>query len=394
MNAQTQFTNYIIAGVEASLARVRAAEYVVPEADRQQAWQILSFALKVDEAWPVTRELLLELAPKMEMAGFREEWIPYLEKGIQCARNIDDGVTVAECELQIGILYRLMSRFVEASSWTTTSIEHFAAYNNDYGQARALNELAWLNQLQHDYESAEQHVEWGLALAATAPQICADAWRVKGMIAIGRRQWEVAVSNHHQALNFFRALDDARKVAWSMQNIGYALKELGELDEASHYLNQAVKTLKKLDDHYHLAIVWMNLANIFVMQSNLRPAYKLFIAAFKIFERYGDLLYQAHILTNQGILLLELNEPITAQSMFRRAANLYLSLSDLLWHINAMDGLVMALIASGENQDAVQMADQALALLPQIQSSAYYENLLTKLTEHRSEAESVVSATV
>ena len=74
---QALFTNYIIAGVGASLARVRTAEYVVADVDRQQAWHLLSFALKVEEAWPVTRALVVALAPKLELAGCREDWIPY-----------------------------------------------------------------------------------------------------------------------------------------------------------------------------------------------------------------------------------------------------------------------------------------------------------------------------
>ncbi len=394
MRSQTLFTNYIIAGVEASLARVQAAEHVVPESDRQQAWHLLSFGLKLDDAWPVTRELLLALAPKMELAGFREEWIPYLEKGIQCAQKVGDGLVAAECELQIGMLYQLMSRFEDASSWLLISIEHFDAHNDTQGQARALNELAWLEQLQHHYEAAEQHVARSLALSATDQQICADAWRIKGMIAIGRRRWQEAVSSHLQALNIFQELGDVRKMAWSMQNMGYALRELGQLDEAKYHLESAAKTLQQLQDHHHLAIVWMNLANVFLSQDNPQSAYELFMVAQEKFEKHGDLLNQAHTLTNQGIALLKLGKLVIAQSMFRKAAHVYRALDDWIWHINALDGIVMALTASGQYSEALQIADQALAILPQIRSSTYYENLLGKLTEHRSAAESMVSATV
>lgn len=387
------FTHYIIAGVEASLARVQAA-YVVPETDRQQAWQILSFAFKLEDAWPMARALLLTLAPKMEMAGFREEWIPYLAKGLHCAQTVGDVRTTAECELQIGILHRLMSRFEEAASWLTLSIEHFAKQHDIQGRARALNELAWLEQLQHHYEAAERCVEQALALAATTPQICADAWRIKGMIAIGRRQWAEATDSHHQALRLFQELGDIRKAAWSMQNTGYALKELGELEEAVHYLQQAAATLQQLQDQHHLAIVWMNLASVFVSQKNLQAGYELFVVTQEVFERHGDLLNQAHTLTNQGIALLQLNEPVTAQSMFRKAAQIYQTLGDSVWYINALDGLVMALIASGQCGEAVQMADEAFALLPRIQHSAYYDSLLKKLTDHRAEAEAQVSVAV
>lgn len=390
MNAQALFNNYIIAGVEASLARARVAEYVVPEADRQQAWHLLSFAFKVEAAWPVARALLFALAPKMELAGFREEWIPYLEKGLHCANQVGDDQAAAECELQIGILYRLMSRFEDACIWTTKSVALFAAQRDTLGQARALNELAWLEQLQHHYESAEEHVEQALALASARPQVCADAWRVKGMIAIGRRQWSDAAHCHRQALGLFRTVGDVRKVAWSMQNTGYALKEFGAIEEAEQYLQQAAETLDHLQDQHHLAIVWMNLANVFVHQGKLQLAYERFVVAQELFEKHGDLLNQANGLTNLGLVLLQQEEPTAAQSMFRRAADLYQTLGDLIWHVNALDGLVMALNASRQYTEAVQIADHALAILPQIEWSAYYASLLEKLTEHRSTAEWMV----
>jgi tetratricopeptide (TPR) repeat protein len=213
------------------------------------------------------------------------------------------------------------------------------------------------------------------------------------MIAIGRRQWKEAASSHRQALKLFQKLGDARKAAWSLQNTGYALGELNELDKAKYHLKNAAKTLQQLQDHHHLAIVWMNLANVLVKQGKFQSAYELLVASQKIFEKHSDLLHQAHVLTNQGIVLLGLDEPLTAQSMFNRAAVLYKVLNDLVWHINALDGLVMALTASGQYLEAIQIADQALAILPQIRSSAYYENLLGKLTEHRSEAEPLVSVT-
>ncbi|MCB0061974.1 MAG: tetratricopeptide repeat protein [Caldilineaceae bacterium] len=386
MNSQTLFNNYIIAGVEASLARVRAAEYVVPEADRQQAWQILSFALKVDEAWPVTRELLLELAPKMEMAGFREEWIPYLEQGLYYAKCVGDGQVAAGCELQMGILYRLMSQYEEAHQLIQASVVQFVKQNHAVGQANALNELAWLAHLQHHYAAAEKYVEQAIALSTSDQQVLANARRIQGMIAIGNRQWTEAVDLHHQALTLFQQLDDKRKSAWSIQNIGYALNELGRLDEAESYLRQAIERLQMLNDSYHLAIAKMNLANVLVNQGNATPAHELFVAAQQVFETHGDRLNQARVQTNLGIVLLDLQVYSDSQARFRIAARLYEDLGDQIWHINALDGLVMALTSNRQYSDAIEIADKGLALLPNIYGTAYYENLLGKLTNHRNEA--------
>ncbi len=384
---QSLFVSYIVAGVTASWQQVQATEASIPEPIRQQAWHILSFALDTPAAWSVTRTLLLALAPKMEQAGFREDWIPYLEKGVVCAQASGDAQSVAECELQLGLLYRLLSRFDEAKLWTTASVEHFAAQEDIHAQARALNELAWLEQLQHHYVDATYHVEQALAHLPPTDPNRAISFRVKGMIAIGQRQWQQAINFHHEAFILFQQIGDVRKVAWSMQNMGYALKELGELQEARTYLTQAAETLNHLQDHYHEAIVWMNLANVFVQQHEAKPARELLLAAQQVFKMHGDLLNQARVSTNLGVALLELQESIDAQIMFREAAHLYDALGDQIWHINALDGLVMALTQNSQYVEAIQTADEALAILPNIKNSAYYENLLEKLISHRSTAD-------
>jgi hypothetical protein len=77
--------------------------------------------------------------------------------------------------------------------------------------------------------------------------------------------------------------------------------------------------------------------------------------------------------------------------MFRAAADLYKNVGDQIWHINALDGLVMALTMNGQYADAVDLVDEAMALLPAIYQSAYYENLREKLTTHRAEAAAMMT---
>jgi len=384
---QSLFHTYITAGVQASLARVQTAEYIVPEADRQQAWHILSFALNVPAAWPVTRDLLLALAPKMEQAGFREEWIPYLEKGLHCAQDLGDDQAAAECELQIGLLYRLMSRFEEAHEWTTASVAHFATQGDGHGQARTLNELAWLEHLQHRYEDAICHVEKAQAILEEGDPERGMSYRVQGMVAMGQRKWQQAEQFHLKALAIFKQIQDFRKAAWSMQNVGYALSELGHLDEALRYFTQAADSLIQLEDQYHWSIVQMNLGLLHLRRAEATTAQQCLSIALKTFEKHGDKLNQARVLTNLGLSYLHLQDYSTAQDVFCRAANLYETLGDRIWQINALDGLALAFIGGQQYTQAISIIEEALEIMPEIETSSYYHNLLDKLTSHRQEAQ-------
>lgn len=384
---QSLFHTYITAGVEASLSRVQAAEHIVPEADRQQAWHILSFALNVPAAWPVTRDLLLALAPKMEQAGFREEWLPYLEKGLHCAQRMGDDRAAAECELQIGLLYRLMSRFEEARQWTAASVDHFAAQGQAHGQARALNELAWLDHLQRHYEAATHHVEQALTQLAPDDPECAVSFRVKGMIAMGQRQWQQAEHLQRKALTLFQQSTDLRRMAWSQQNIGYALSEQEKLEEAIDLYQQAAATLQQLGDRYHWAIVQMNLGVVYYRLQQPEQALACHLAAAEIFSMVDDHLHQAAVATNLGLTYLALQAYTQSYRAFHVALDLYTRLDDEIWYINAMDGLAMALIADEQYEAAIVTLNEALVRLPNIQDSAYYDNLSTKLTTHLQQAQ-------
>ena len=226
MQPQSRFINYIIAGVKESLARVEAAEYAVPEIDRQQAWHLLSFALKVEEAWPVTRELLLALAPKMELAGFREEWIPYLEQGLSVCESLGNQTTqsiVAELSLHLGSLRLLQRKYNDALDALQKSKQLFNIDGNRHGEGRALNQLALLANVQHNDLEAQHLIDQALNCFNDDPER-GMTYRLQGLLAIKQKQWQEAEQHHRVALAYFEDDGDHRKIAWGLQNLAYAYR--------------------------------------------------------------------------------------------------------------------------------------------------------------------------
>ena len=75
----TFFSDVLIDALVDATRRVHDAESRLPEAEREDAWHLLSYAFDQDVAWQETRQLVFALAPRMELAGFREDWINYLQ---------------------------------------------------------------------------------------------------------------------------------------------------------------------------------------------------------------------------------------------------------------------------------------------------------------------------
>ncbi len=387
MQTRTLFTNYILAGVEASLARVQAAGHVVPDADRQQAWHLLSFALKSAEAWPATRALLLALAPRMEMAGFRENWIPYLETGWQVAQQQDDGEAVAECELQLGMLYRLQSRYAEAQRWTEASVAHFAAHANDTGQARALNELAWLEQLEGRYDAATDHVEQALALLPADDPQRAMCYRVQGMIAVEQENLLQAEAYHREALAIFEQSQDTRRFAWALQNLAYTVEKLGKMEEAIVTYQKALTILEEIQDRTHAAIVRLNLSYLFLTNQMPQQAVTHLLEARKAFTQHFNQQLLARSLSNLGLAYLSLQEYSKAEEAFLQSMNLYEILGLINWYLNAMDGLSTVYIAINERDKAVNILYKGIELLPTVTDEPNYDYLVRTLHQHLRQAE-------
>ncbi len=383
---RTVFQDYIRAGVQASLARVQAAEHIVPELDRQQAWHMLSFALDVPEVWDVTCALLLALAPKMEQAGFRQAWMVYLVEAHKQSKNWNDWQAAAEFELQIGLLHRLLSHFDEARQWTSASVEHFAALGFSEGEARALNELAWVENLLQHHSIASQYARQALALV-NEPLVNAMSYRVLGMIAQDQANWNDAEIFHHQSLALFKKLNHKRFIAWGMQNLAIALNWQGKFQEAIKLYRQAAKILAVLSDKQHEAIVLMNLALTYQNNRQFARALISGIQAKAILEKLGDKLNLARVETNLGLVYYRLLKFEQAINSFRISSQYHADLGNKHLALNALDGLAMSLIALKQYEDAINILTQALNELPTIFNKPNHSYLLESMTKHLDEAE-------
>lgn len=370
------FRQYIQNSLQATLLGFPQDAGVLPAELRDRAWHVLSFALKMAEVWPATRDLLLLLAPKLEQAGHRDDWLPYLAAGLKLSQVCGDARTAAELGLQAGHLHYLCSRFDLANEQFKTSLVIFRTLGDTRGQARTYNELAWLDHLQHRYAEATDHVEQALALLDEADPERAMCYRVQGMIAIDQRRWQEGELFHQKALALFEKEGERRRIAGSMQNLAYALRVQKKFKEALFYCQQAVTILNQLADAHSLAIAYMTLGSIYYNLSKPSDAIVNYKQAENIFNRLQDKLSIAKILTGLGLGYLGVHEYLEAANSFMLSIRLFAELQDESLRLNATDGLVMTYLASKEYVKAIKVAKQALDELPNIANAPNYDYLL------------------
>ncbi|MEZ4655959.1 MAG: tetratricopeptide repeat protein [Caldilineaceae bacterium] len=387
------FTEYVIGGVRASLAQVRAHEYAAPDDVRRQAWHVLSFALDVNAAWAATKELLLELAPRMEQGGFRETWIPYLEQGIQASHLLFDEEAKAEFSFHLGMLYRLLSQHEKATTLLSASAETFARVGNPYGQAKTLNQLAYMAWQRHDMGKAEEYAQIALRLLEDT-----DPERAMGLSALGLickerakwhndiNEWRKAEAYHRAALELRNRAGDKRKIGWSLQNLADVLAGQKRFVESMQYFEQALSMMHEFGDEANRAIVCMNLGVVYYENRDYAQALQWYERARLTFENLSDSINLARCCLNSGLNYLALNNSTAAEKSFQNAAGLYKKAGNESMRLNATDGLALALLAQVRYQEAYNLLLEASADLEQIVSAPIYGYLQECFEAHMAQA--------
>ena len=218
------FKRYIMRSARAALTRLAQETVGLSEEGRERALHVLPFALELAPAWPTARDLLLHLAPKMEMAGYRDDWRPYLQQGLACSRQYQDLLASAELQFHIGHLYRLQSRFELAQQALTNSVAEFAKLSQPTGKARALNQLAHMAWHQRQFATAQQLATEALDLLADNEQEKATSFLMLGLVATSWQKLHEAAHYFTQALQIYTERGNQQYIAWSLQHLGHVLR--------------------------------------------------------------------------------------------------------------------------------------------------------------------------
>ena len=348
-----------------------------------QAWHVLDYGLQKSEAWPTTRELLLELAPKMEQAGFRDEWIPYLERGKESSKLIDDQVTEIEICVHAGYLYYLQSNFEKADEWLNLGLKlHNLTNASDNLLAKILNRLAFVAHRQQKIQIAQSLIYRVFSLNISNASELANSYYILGAIELGNRNLLDAERNHKKSLELWREHREKRKIAWGLRNLGPVLYERGMVREAVEHFQEAIAILEEIQDSHNLAVAQMNLGIVYTLSDNHQEAINLFLQAESIFVETESRLYLAKVYHNQGMVLRKVAKWKQSEKAYQKSLDLWKQLGDKPSEINTIDGLGMVLMGQGLYKDAIKLFCKALAELAKLKFHTSHDFLQNELTTH------------
>lgn len=357
-----------------------------PMAERQWLMHLLDYALKLPTRWSLTSQVLIKAAAKMEQAGHRRDWLPYVMQGIDVSRSLGDGATAAELHLKAGILYQLLGDYENAVIQLTASVDAFCSLSDQPNQARAINRLAYVARLQRRHTEAARLAAEALALLATTDPERGSCYTVLGAIAFDLGQSEEAVHHFQQALACWQPEGNKRMIARRLRDLGPALRAQQRYVEAMRCYEEAILLFDEIDDLTQQAVTRTNLGVVYTAIGQPEQAIALYRQAEPIFQQTFDERQLAILFNNLGLAYQALQQIELAQTAYRQSIAHWGAVGDIASTVATMDGLGSLYMEKKAYADAVAIFQQACTLLEQIQEEATIASLLQGVKRHLHDA--------
>ncbi len=360
------FQEYIVRSAQAMRDLLEQPWTRLPDEVREQALHTLGYALHLDVAWPAASEVLHQLAPLMEKAGHREEWLPYLARGLAVGLAQQDAAAVAELTFQLGLLSYVQGLYDDAYQQFATSAAQCADLGDHYGQVRALNRLAGTCRLQHRPTEAQTIIEQALALLDTQDPALSHTYLTRGLLAYDAGRFANAEADQRRCIALAMVARDPRLVAWGLVNLGVALRQQQREEETLLAYRLAAQLFIEIDDVVNLAAVRMNIGNVYLMRDEFAEALRWYNLAEPVFRQTEDRYRLSDIYQNRGIAQRELGHLAEARADFDRSLAYHQALNRVVGVAAIADAAGLVDLREGDYDRAYTRFVEALALLTSI----------------------------
>lgn len=383
-----QFQQYIRRAAQYMANKLASNDATAPlsTGDRKQAIRILEYALHEPDTWAEGKTLLLTMAPVMERAGYRNEWMPYLQKGIRQGQHIPDEEAIAALNFHLGVLQELVGDYPQARSTLQTSAALYEKLGKTSERGRSLNRLARVAQRQRQHQEASTLATQALDLLPKNDAERGYSYQMLGAVALDKCEWVTAAELFEQAYQCWQADNNKLMMARTLSNLGIAQRRLKQYDKAIATYEQVIVVLTELHDPINQAVTQMNLGNTYLDLEQPEAALPLLEAAEIVFRQSQEYLRLGKVNNNIGLAHSQLQQWDSALEAFTRSLDYFERIGNNSSVVNVLDGIGMVYLEQGNYQMALKTFENALTRLGTIQDDANYAHLLMVVTSHKQQA--------
>jgi tetratricopeptide (TPR) repeat protein len=275
-------------------------------------------------------ELLRGLITLCNLYFVRGDSAPGLEVAKRClklAGEIQDSGMIADAHYSAGILACSCGNLREGLSHFEAAALHSSRANRGMALVGFMysssTDLAWLLQLLGRINEAAKLSEEGLAHARDSKHLfnLGHELTLVGIISNYRRQPEIGLKHAEQAIALCEENGFLLWLRWGQINRGWALAELGQLDEGIADMETGIKGLAQMGGAPQLQFATARLAHTYAKVGRTAEGLTMLNEAVAHVERTGERIDHAEMLRLKGEVLL-MREPVAAaeaERCFREA---------------------------------------------------------------------------
>jgi tetratricopeptide (TPR) repeat protein len=360
------FDGYVLRRVQVVHSRVEQAleqGEKVPEETLKAALHSLEYAFKLPAIWPHTRDLLLLVAQPMALAGYRDAWTPYLERGIALGRQQGDVAAEINLSLALARLRFQQSRSRQMVSAYRQVIRLAQQQNDRYNLARALTNLGFHYVENGHWWRAEVMCCRALEIfeALKSEHGLAHTHNHLGILWLWQERWTEAERHLRQAVELWRGMGDNANLASGLNNLGVIYNDTLQPEQALPYFEEAIAYSERLGNETEAALAGMNIGIAYRRLQTYSMAEEQFWQAYTVFDRLGNRFYLALVIENLGRLATDCQRWTEAES--------YLTDALTAWrHLGNRYHEVLVTICLGDNAARWGRLDQAEQWITKAQS--------------------------
>lgn len=374
------FRLYVTRGLRATLDAFDAATDQLDEAQRERGLHLLSYGLRLDNAWGDARDLALTLAPHLERQGYRQAWMAVLTQALTQAAAQGDAAATAQLHLRLGRLHILLGEHAAATGHLTQAAHQAAACGDPATQAHALERLGQSAFDRSELDAAQRYAEAALALAPPDSWIAIDARHLLAWVAVRAGALPKAIDLLLDVLARHRRQGGRQALAAVLRDLGTAYLYTCDYDRAIAPLDEAIALFVGLENRFGEAVARMSLGVAYWYRRDYAQALAAFAPCDALFAQLDARIYLARLYNNRGLVYCDLGETAHAQTLFDQSIAVARAEQDFYEIANALDSLAGLHRRTGDAAAALatwQMALDELAHLPALPGH------LTKLIRER-----------
>ena len=178
--------------------------------------------------------------------------------------------------------------------------------------------------------------------------------------------WELRSKNPTLAIKYgLLALDkmegvkSGKQLSTALNFLGVIYGNLGKLDSAYYYYNEAIQVAMAIDDSIEIAYSYNNLGDYYFKNALFSIALEYIFNAYDIFEKKGDKRGMAYTLNDIGEVYLKQKDYDKALEYFLRSGKLRLSRNDDRGYAKSLINQAATYVQLGKLNEAMEIYNEA-----------------------------------